>query len=163
MEGEHVVPGVTDNPKPPDQLSTWMDANPASQGGGWRPDMVCYQSMASNNTDMITNKDGVDTGSEEVETDGKSVDEVLPVTGETEDVQVLPLDLTMSALDGQDDDIIVVSKEDDIVDNEAEGDLETRCDGVDMESPREVILNEDLSITEQEEETNVPKQSESVV
>ena len=41
MEGEHVVPGVTDNPKPPDQLSTWMDANPASQGGGWRPDMVC--------------------------------------------------------------------------------------------------------------------------
>ena len=32
---------------------------------------------------MITNKDGVDTGSEEVETDGKSVAEVLPVTGET--------------------------------------------------------------------------------
>ena len=53
----------------------------------------------------------------------------------------------MSALYGQDDDVIVISKEDNLVDNEAEGDLKTRCDEVDMESPREAILNEDLSIT----------------
>ena len=62
--------------------------------------------------------------------------------------------ITMSALYGQDDDVIVISKEDNLVDNEAEGDLKTRCDEVDMESPREAILNEDLSITQQKEETN---------